>query len=264
MMDTNDKRPPTNVDHFVYFAACLIGLLSAGCATAPPAAVGASATAAQAAPMTLPRYLGVDTLAHGVRRTVYRSRLRVSHYVPALEPGPAAAAPIALSDPACLASPAPAVAVAASMQQADAAAPAKVKALEYLATIDCSRNPQVEEALLAALGDPTDSVRLAATKAISTGMDRCNGCGSRGLCGSTCNRCGTCCTGCCTQAIHAQLNRLAYDKDDKGCHVEPNPSVRRLARLALARCPNPIVAQPAAIPEEMPAPEVLQGLSVSN
>jgi hypothetical protein len=80
---------------FVLLSVC-IGTFS-GCAISPPPA----AVPATVQPMTLPRYLGVDGVASGFRRVVYRSRLRMSTYLPILEPLPAAAIPAAIGDPAC-------------------------------------------------------------------------------------------------------------------------------------------------------------------
>ncbi|MFO0921555.1 MAG: hypothetical protein U0905_03600 [Pirellulales bacterium] len=220
----------------------IIVLCISGCAVAPPVATPTAPGVAP--PMTLPRYLGVNSVAHGMHRVIYRSRLRLSTYIPALEPAPAAAAPMALGDPACLQSPAPAVAAAASIQQAEAAAPAKVKALAYLATIDCSRNPQVEEAILAALDDPSDSVRIAAIQAVVDGASHCGPCASG-------------CGGCCTPAIRSKLMRMATETLPNGCFFEPNAKARRLARIAMEQC-GPSTQIATLGPEEVPPAAVVE------
>ena len=163
--------------------------------------------------------------------------------LPILTPLPASAAPIALGDPSCLDSPAPAVATAAAIQQAEAAAPGKVKALAYLATLNSCKNPPVEEAFLAAMEDPSDSVRIAAVQGIIDINVRCGGCRS----------CGNGCGGCCTPAIQSKLHKLAFGTDEMGCWCESNPKVRRLARIGFCNCNSTgePISQPR--PEEMPA-----------
>ncbi len=212
-----------------------------GCATMPPVA---PTTPAVAAPMTLPRYLGVDTAVIGLRRIVYRSRMRVSGMLPMLEPQPAAAAPVALCDPSCLASPAPAVATAAAIQQAEATAPAKAKALAYLATLNSCSDPQVEEAFLAALNDPSATVRMAAIQAIIEMNSRCDSCANG-------------CNGCCTPAIASKLQQLAFSTDERGCWCEPDSKVRRLARISTCRC-GPTETNLVVMPEEVPAANVVE------
>jgi hypothetical protein len=233
-------------------AIVAFGLIITGCATAPPPSVGTTGlpnpgvgVTPAAAPMTLPRFLGVDSVTRSVHRVVYRSRLRVANYLPILEPLPPSAAPVAVGDPCCLESPSPAVATAAAIQQAEAATPAKVNALGFLSTLDMCRNPQVEEAFLAAMDDPSENVRLAAIQGVINATENC---------GASCNSC----QGCCTPAIQQRLQRMAYDLDEKGCVCEPSPKVRRLARIAACRCqPTEVIAVPST-PEELPAPEVLK------
>ncbi len=239
--------------HHLARGLLLFMVTACGCVAAPPPAPATLGIggAVPPAPMTLPRYLGIETVTHGFRRTVYRGRLFVSHYLPALEPLPPGAHPVALGDPQCLQSPAPSVAAAAAIQQADAAAPAKIQAIQFLSKVDCANNPQVEEALLAGMNDPVEGVRSAAVQAVIDGMSRCGNCSS----------CATNCGGCCTQAIHSELYRLAFMKNDQGCYCEPSPHVRRLARLALNACACPTPAITSPVPEELPAPEVIQQAS---
>ncbi len=201
--------------------------------------------------MTLPQFLGLDIASNRVCGAINRGRLYLSPMIPLLEPKPAAALPIALGDPQNLESPSPAVAAAASIQQAEAAAPAKIKAIRFLASMDCSRNPQVEEAFLAALDDPSDAVRTAAVEAIIESNQKCE------ACNTGCQNCQSC-GGCCTQAIFNRLNHLAYSVNENNCWTEPNSKVRRLARIALGKCntPPPSIAPP--VPLEMPSAATIE------
>lgn len=230
----------------------LLGLCAAGCATVPqpvPAAAGV------VEPMTLPRYLGVTTVWRSAHTSLVRSRVCLGRYLPVIAPQ-AVAPPMSLGDPAALQSPAPAVAAAASVQQAEASAPGKIAALSYLGSVDCSQHPQVEEALLASLCDPIDSVRIAAIEAILSGQQRCGH-------NKQCNQCGPSCGGgCCTPAIHARLLAMASEQTATGCWCEPNPTARRLARLALSLC-YPATVAPPSQPQELPPAEVLEMMSVT-
>ncbi len=230
--------------------------LITGCAVKPPPSVGnfglaggtgVSATTASP-PMTLPRFLGVESVATGFHRVVYRSRLRASTLLPILAPLPASASPVAVCDPSCLESPAPAVATAAALQLAEAAAPGKAKAMAYLATLDSCRNPQIEEAFLAAMDDPSDSVRIAAVQGVIDMNTRCGGC----------RTCGYGCAGCCTPAIQSKLLKLAFETNEMGCWCEHNPKVRRLARVGSCKCKTVVDPTTASIPEELPASWVLE------
>ncbi len=95
----------------------------------------------------------------------------------------------------------------------------KVQAIALPRHDDLCKNPQVEEAFLAAMEDPSESVRLAAVQGIIDATERC------GQCNSGCN-------GCCTTALQQKLWKLAHDVDDRGCWSESSPKVRRLARIA--------------------------------
>ena len=244
------SRPRTN--EWRYLALLLVFV--SGCAVTPPPAAPfapglpsavSPAVPPVASPMTLPRFLGVESLFVGARRVIYRSRVRMSTLLPILHPLPAAGAPVALGDPCCLESPAPAVAAAASIQQAEAAAPAKVQAIGYLATMDLCKNPQVEEAFLAAMDDPSESVRIAAVQGIIDATERCGDCASG-------------CNGCCTSALQQKLWKLAHDVNDQGCWCESSPKVRRLARIASCRCQPVEPLHLGEVPEELPSPLVLE------
>ncbi|MEQ1829390.1 MAG: hypothetical protein ABL921_25725 [Pirellula sp.] len=244
----NSIKPSTRSNYLLCAATTVACIM--GCAVAPPpmlqipsAPMGSIPAGAQgiapAAPMTLPHYLGIESVASGFRRVVYRSRVRVGSVLPVVAPRPAAAAPVAISDPSCLQSPAPAVAAAASIQQAEASAPAKVQALAFLATQNMCRNPQVEEAFLAAMDDPSDCVRVAAVQGVIDSRQKCGCCGA--------DRCRNCCT----PAVQTKVQQLAYATDNQGCPCEPNAKVRRLARLAACSC-HPEVPESPQSPEEFP------------
>ncbi|MFN7840339.1 MAG: hypothetical protein ACK5YR_17380 [Pirellula sp.] len=244
----------TNGNPTLLVFALVIIVNSFGCAVHPPVPV----TAVPAAPMTLPRYLGLNTAWGGVRNLAYRTRLRASHYIPALEPHPASAMPMALGDPACMASPSPAVAAAAEHQNAEAAAPAKIKAVSYLVSAAPSSDPKIEEAILAALDDASESVRAATLQAILDANDKCCEPECRqSKANGACSTCGSSCGGCCTPAIAQKIYQMGYDFDEKGCPREPSARVRRLARLASHGCPPSNVLASIPIPEELPPAEVI-------
>jgi hypothetical protein len=243
-----------NVHHRQSFwlGAMVVALsIVSGCSLPQPA----SPTAVPAQPMTLPRFLGLDVVAGHCRQAVYRSRVRLSHYVPVVAPHPPGSAPVAIGDPCNLQSPSPAVAVAAGMQQAEAAAPAKVQALRYLSQYRCAQHPEVEVAYLAGMDDISESVRAAAVESIIDSAKTCQGCT---------NECG----GCCTPAIHEKLNKLAYERNEHGCYCEPSSNVRRLARLGLQSCcAQAYNANAISMPLEVPPTEILeqvQALPLNN
>lgn len=238
---------------FLFFVVFII-FNSFGCAVPPPVPV----TTVPATPMTLPRYLGLNTAWGGVRNLAYRTRLRASHYIPALEPHPAAAIPMALGDPACMTSPSPAVAAAAEHQNAEATAPAKIKAVAYLVSAAPSSDPKIEEAILAALDDASESVRAATLQAILDANDKC--CEPNCSLSKSNESCSTCCSTCggfCTPAIAQKIYQIGYDFDEKGCPREPSARVRRLARLASLGCPPNNSNESIPLPEEMPPAEVI-------
>jgi hypothetical protein len=210
-----------------------------GCATTPPAAppaapalptsasVGGTSIVAIAPPgqaccpkQTLPEFLGLTALCGGVKGGVDRFRNHLGKIWPGLEAKPEL---LALTDPANLASPNPAVAEAAKVKAEEDAAAQKAKAIAYLATVGCSGcYPGVEKAILDALDDCTEVVRFAGVSAL------------RSTAGEPCKNCRT--SACCSQAVREKLEKLAYEQDANGCYVEPSDRVRRVARLALCSC----------------------------
>ncbi len=203
-------------------------------------------------PMTLPQFLGLDSLGRGVIVGTRQLRLKLASRWPALQPS-VSNPPRAIGDPANLQSPSPAVATAAAAQQAAADAPAKAAALAYLATLGCRQQPGAEEAFLAGLDDVSAEVRAAAAQAV---ID------SQKTAGSLKCDCQCSCSGCCTQAIRMKLMHLAYEQATPGCYCEPDSKVRRLCRLALAACGKSEVGV-LAEPEETPPPASIQAIHVS-
>ncbi|MGH7200445.1 MAG: hypothetical protein ACREJB_07560, partial [Planctomycetaceae bacterium] len=212
-----------------------VALLATGCAPLPePAAPGPAAPSSAAvggttlvavsppaaAHPTLFDFLGVTQLCQHLHADIEAKRNHLGTYFPFIEEQPPL---LAISDPALLDSPNPAVAVAAEVKAEEDAAAQKVKAINYLATIGCvACYPEVEAALIAALHDCTEAVRFAAVEAL------------RDLAGSPCKRCKA--KSCCGLEVRKALLEVAYGKDGLGCSLEPSPRVRRVARLALQAC----------------------------
>jgi hypothetical protein len=141
-------------------------------------------------------------------------------------------------DPNSPAGQSPAVQTASKIKAEEDAAPQKIAALRYLATIGCAGcYPGVEEAFIAALDDCTEAVRYEAVMAL-----RKSACG--------CCKCKECCKdGCCSEKIQKKLREMAYETDDMGCPKESSERVRRIARLALRQCGPPVMKpEPATEP----------------
>jgi hypothetical protein len=102
----------------------------------------------------------------------------------------------------------------------------KIKAIKYLAKIGCGcydKDGAVSKALIAAMGDCDEEVRLAAVKAIIKTAK-----------GGCCENCGS--VSCCKKDVVEQLAKMAYEVDDKGCWIEPSERVRNLAAQAAEIC----------------------------
>jgi hypothetical protein len=137
--------------------------------------------------------------------------------------------------------------VAAEIKQAEDLAPQKIKALKYIGSIGCScynKDGEIEAALLEALNDCTESVRMAAICAIKATSGNC-------ACSSPCND-----RPCCSKDIQKKLNEMAYGQDDDCCWKEPNEMIRTAAAQALQLCP-PIIEEPK---EPLPKPGVREGV----
>jgi hypothetical protein len=189
---------------------------------------------------TLPDFLGITRCYQQAGVCLNQALVQTAFCFPGLAGllpgGPGVLPPF---DPNSPAGQSPAVQAAAKIKSEEDAAPQKIAALRYLATIGCAGcYPGVEEAFIAALDDCTESVRyeavLALRKTSCGGCCKCQGCGS----------------GCCSEKIQKKLREMAYDSDDNGCPKESSERVRRQARLALKQCGPSVV-----VPETEPTRE---------
>jgi hypothetical protein len=175
-----------------------------------------------ASPTTLWSFLGIPQAFRRTRDGL--SNRRGNH------PGLERRSPVkGLADPANLESDVPSVKKAAEIKQAEDMKKQKIKAVKYLASIGCGcydKDGEVSGALAASMDDCTEDVRLATVQAIRDAAE-----------GQPCEQCGQSC--CCKEVVVLQLARLAYERDDKGCWVEPSERVRQLAAETLRICcPN--------------------------
>lgn len=207
-----------------------------GCASAPKtpkatpptsAPVGNNTTIVAIAPApasgqcSLPEFLGLPSIAKGAGGILQRlgSRLLggldLTGRFPGLQPQPPV---LPITDPANLEEGAPpAVQAAAEIKQEEDAAPQKIMAIRYLATLGCGGcYPKVEDALLEGLSDCTESVRYEAVKALQCKPE----------CG--CKYCSS--PSCCSAKVRKRLQELTT------CEKEPSERIRRMARMALACC----------------------------
>ncbi len=186
--------------------------------------------------------LGLPQLAAGLGEALRRigSRLAVgldlTGRFPGLQPEPPV---VPLTDPANLEPDAPpAVQAAAKIKAEEDAAPQKIMAIRYLATLGCGGcYEDVESSLLAAMSDCTEEVRFEAVKALQCRPD----CGCR-YCKSP---------SCCSEPVRKRLEELTT------CEKEPSARINRVARLALACC-NSKPLTPDEIPREGPTPAPAQ------
>ncbi len=160
-----------------------------------------------------------------------------------------------IADPANLDPKMPkAIQAAAAIKQQEDLAPQKIKAIKYLATTGCGcyqKTVDVRGALLEALDDCTEEVRLAAANALEE------------VAGDPCSQCaGTCCGA----EVMNKLQEHACGKDANGCFKETSADVRKAAQAALDACRRklpPGAAEapsgPAPLPERTPetAPPIL-------
>ncbi len=155
--------------------------------------------------------------------------------LPAVPPGADLAGP---------AGPAGAQSAAAAVAQDQATAPARIAAIEYLATVECHYWPEATAALIGRLrGDRVECVRFAAARALLTGC---------------------CCT---AKTVEALANVLEERPSDK-FPSENSERVKATAFLALQRCmaclveddkppaspPEPLDREPLPRPLDLPDP----------
>ncbi len=225
-----------------------------GCASAvkspkptPPtsAAVGnnttivAIAPAASASNCSLPEFLGLPSLAKGTGGILQRlgsrllSGLDLTGRFPGLQPQPPV---LPITDPANMEEGAPpAVQAAAEIKQEEDAAPQKIMAIRYLATLGCGGcYEKVEDALLEGMSDCTEEVRFEAVKAIQCKPE----CGCK-FCSSP---------SCCSAKVRKRLLELTT------CEKEPSARIRRVARMALACCNSKPLEEDDIPREGPPAP----------
>jgi hypothetical protein len=126
-----------------------------------------------------------------------------------------------------------AAAAAAKIQASEANAKARVAAVEYLGTVDCSRWPEAKKALIYSLReDPNECVRFAAARALNSGC-------------------------CCNQEVIEAL-RICVSGEAKGnAPAETSCRVKAAAFDALQNCllRVPEVLPPEVPPEPSPPPD---------
>jgi hypothetical protein len=147
-------------------------------------------------------------------------------FIPQLCPPPssAAAAAAAANLPG---GPNGAAATAAKIQASEAEAKARVAAIEYLGTVDCSRWPEAQTALINGLRkDPNECVRFAAAKALNSG--------------------------CCCDKKVIQALRDCVSGEATEDPAETSPRVKAAAFSALQNCL-------LKVPEDLPAETVPAG-----
>ncbi len=231
--------------------ACILSGV-VGCASAakskPPAtpptsaAVGNNTTIVAIAPApaasncSLPQFLGLPGLAKGTGGILQRigsrllTGLDLTGRFPGLQPQPPV---LPLTDPANMEPGAPpAVQAAADIKAEEDAAPQKIMAIRYLATLGCGGcYEKVEDALLEAMSDCTEAVRYEAVRALQCKPE----CGCK-FCSSP---------SCCSMKVRKRLQELTT------CEKEPSARIRRVARMALACC-NSKPLQEEDVPREGP------------
>jgi hypothetical protein len=146
-------------------------------------------------------------------------------FLPTLCPPPTAAQAAALANQPG----AGAQSAAAKIQADEAGAKARVAAVEYLGTVDCSRWPEASDALVKALlEDHNECVRFAAAKALNSGC-------------------------CCNKDTIEALRICVSGESKKGNAPETSPRVKAAAFSALQNC---LMKVPADLPPEpSPSPE---------
>jgi hypothetical protein len=211
--------------------AAASGLAGAGTGAAAPAA---------ASPTTLWSFLGLS----GSNLQACRAKLCASQvgqmlnstatgplaamtggFIPALcPPAPSASQIAALQAQA----PGGAAATAAKIQASEADAKARVEAVEYLGTVDCTRWKEASTALVNALrADPNECVRYAAARVLNSGC-------------------------CCNKQTMEALKICVAGEDKDGNPPETSPRVKAAAFNALQNC---LMRVPEVLPEEpLPKP----------
>jgi YHS domain-containing protein len=136
----------------------------------------------------------------------------------------------------------------------------RVKAIEYLGTVDCRAYPEAQAALIDALhNDKYEAVRYEAAKSLRS-MLSCENHEQRGA-GIVPRRVHgnnvpkkrlptgyANCPGCCNADVLNALSKTAYDRDEFGCLFEPSLKVREMAVEAIQQCCEACKGQNRVIP----------------
>lgn len=244
------RKPSRKLGICLAWSICVV----CGCSSTPKAPSPALPTSASAGPNTtivaiapapaakqcsLPEFLGLPAIGQAVGGVFQRlgsrllNGLDLTGRFPELQPQPPV---LPLTDPANLEEGAPpAVQAAAEIKQEEDAAPQKIMAIRYLATIGCGGcYPKVEDALLEAMSDCTEEVRFEAVKALQCKPE----------CG--CKYCSS--PSCCSEKVRKRLEELTT------CEKEPSERIRRLAAIALACCNSKPLIEEDQVPREGPPP----------
>lgn len=194
------------------------------------------AVAPPAAPSTIWSFMGIPQGLNKVHGALFNRRGNL----PCLEKKP----PLkGLADPANLASENPAIKRAAQIKQEEDLKPQKIKAIKYLAKIGCGcydKDGSITQAMISAMDDCTEEVRLAAVEAVNTAGrgEQCEHCSQRS---------------CCNEEIIKKLASIVYDRDEHGCYKEPSERVRAAAEAAMYACCTGrgplVIEEPAAEPQ---------------
>lgn len=123
----------------------------------------------------------------------------------------------------------------------------KIKALKFLADVNCgcyNKDSKVEAAFLEALDDCDPDVKKQAIESLSEAAGKCTKC--RTGCEITC----------CTEKILKKLDDIANGMED-GCYKEPDKEIRKAAQALYCKCPQP-KPKPLPPPEELIAPEPVE------
>lgn len=232
--------------------AALMIVMTAAMAMAQPA------VAPPAAPATLWSFMGIPQGMNKVHGALFNRR--GGH--PFLEKKP----PLkSIADPANLAAENPAIKRAAQVKQEEDLKPQKIKAIKYLAKVGCGcydKDGSISKAMVAAMDDCTEDVRLAAVEAINTAGrgEQCENCKQKS---------------CCNEEVVKKLAEIVYERDEHGCYKEPSERVRKAAEEAMAACctgrgplvienatPEPEQGEPRPdVPADVPPPPAQAGQS---
>ena len=158
-----------------------------------------------------------------------------------------------------------AMGLASKLKKEEKKAPLKVKAIRYLATLDCNCYPEVVDTLLASLDDCCEVVRYEALKALNNKCrSNCFGCKKCRVKKSIYSKKGSCdtcktenCCGCqCQKKVVNRLNDLLLERDETGCLKEKSVRVRELATAMIEECLSCLQPPPEMCEESAPQEQV--------